>query len=276
MTSTPKRVKEESIVSKDEWREYTKTVWSIANVRNPKHPAVFPEEIPHRLIKLFSFVGETVLDPFAGIGTTGKVAVGLNRKAVCIDQNEDYLKMIPDDPNLTTMKGDCRDMHVLPDEYADLIVTSPPYWDKADYGDGEGNLGNMENYAAFMEEMRHCFRECYRVLQSGRKMCIVVANVNQQTNHGLLTFPVSTDMAVVMRDVGFVMVQEVVWSKDGTGGPWGSSNDQKPIFGSYPYPPNFLFKNVHEYILIFSKPGGKERRGPKVKQYEELMGHDRK
>jgi len=54
--------KEQSKLSKEEWREYTKTVWHIANTSDPEHPAVFPTEIPRRLIKLFSFVGETVLD----------------------------------------------------------------------------------------------------------------------------------------------------------------------------------------------------------------------
>ena len=61
-------IKEKSKLSKDEWREFTKTVWTIANTSRDDHPAVFPEEIPIRLAKLFSFYGETVLDPFAGTG----------------------------------------------------------------------------------------------------------------------------------------------------------------------------------------------------------------
>ena len=92
------------------------------------------------------------------------------------------------------------------------------------------------------------------LVMPGRKMCVVTANVNQHTDHGLLTFPLATDFAVLLRDIGFVMVNEIIWSKDGTGGKWGSYGAQRPIFGSYPYPPNFLFKNVHEYILIFAKP----------------------
>ena len=54
----PINVKEKSRVSKEEWKEYTKTVWSIANVGHADHPAVFPDEIPRRLIKLFTFMGE--------------------------------------------------------------------------------------------------------------------------------------------------------------------------------------------------------------------------
>src|SRR5437773_9038421 len=86
--------KEKSKLSKEEWREYTKTVWQIANVSDPDHPAVFPVEIPTRLIKLFSFYGETVLDPFAGTGTTALAALALGRRAICFDQNSEYTRVI--------------------------------------------------------------------------------------------------------------------------------------------------------------------------------------
>jgi site-specific DNA-methyltransferase (adenine-specific) len=102
-------------------------------------------------------------------------------------------------------------------------------------------------------------------------MCVVTANVNQFTDQGLLTFPLATDFAVQLRSIGFVMINEIIWSKDGTGGKWGSSGEQRPIFGSYPYPPNFLFKNVHEYILIFAKPSESKKKGPRVKNYAEMM-----
>jgi site-specific DNA-methyltransferase (adenine-specific) len=152
------------------------------------------------------------------------------------------------------------------------VVTSPPYWNKADYGQSEMNLGSIANYRAFFEGIRPVFQECMRVLKPGRKLCVVTANVNQHTDHGLLTFPLATDFAVLLRDLGLVMINEIIWSKDGTGGKWGSHGAQRPIFGSYPYPPNFLFKNVHEYVLIFAKPPKTKVRGPKVQNYEKLMG----
>ena len=72
MSKVSDTIKQMSKLTKEEWREYTKTVWHIANTTHNEHPAVFPIEIPHRLIKLFSWHGETVLDPFAGIGTTAR------------------------------------------------------------------------------------------------------------------------------------------------------------------------------------------------------------
>lgn len=277
------RIKEKSKVTKEEWREYTKTVWTIANTSRADHPAVFPAEIPLRLTKLFSFYGETVLDPFAGSGTTARAVIPLGRRAVCVDQNADYVRTIkmecrklhnghgPDFDPLLAMQADSRKLDFIKDNSVGLVITSPPYWNKANYGTGDNNLGNIASYTAFLEATRPVFEECYRVLAPGRKICVVTANVNQHTDHGLLTFPLATDFAVLLRSIGFVMVNEIIWSKDGSGGKWGSYGAQRPIFGSYPYPPNFLFKNVHEYILIFSKPSLKKTKGPKVKPYRDLI-----
>jgi DNA modification methylase len=277
-----KKVKENSRLTKEEWKEYTKTVWSIANVGHEEHPAVFPEELPLRLIKLFSFWGETVLDPFGGVGTTARVALRLGRSVISVDQSARYVTITQNhcrdlfgtpnaDATLQAVRGDSRKLDFVSSDSVSLIVTSPPYWDKADYGSEEANIGQKDSYIAFLAKMRDVFRECFRVLEPGRKICVNTANVNQFTEHGLLTFPIAADFCVILRDLGFVMINELIWSKDKTGGRWGSANMQRPIFGSYPYPPNFLFKNVHEYILIFAKPNGALRKGNKVRLYSELM-----
>lgn len=271
--------KEASKLSKEEWREYTKTVWSIANVADGEHPAVFPVEIPSRLIKLFSFVNEIVLDPFAGIGTTADAAVALGRRAVCVEQNLEYVERMEGSRKsldgrksaYQIVKGDARDLSFLDDNSVGVAVTSPPYWNKADYGDGLTNLGNVETYPSFIESLRPAYEEALRVLAPGRKLCVVTANVNQHTQHGLLTFPIAADTVALLRDVGFVLVNELIWNKDRTGGKWGSWGSQRPIFGSYPYPPNFLFKNVHEYIIVVAKPPARQSRARTALPYEWLM-----
>lgn len=267
-----------SAITKDEWREYTKTVWSIANTSDPEHPAVFPPELPKRLIKMFSFVEETVLDPFGGTGTTGRVAAELGRRGVCVDQSETYVeRMLRDKAALNgsghlyePSLGDARKID-MPDNSVGLAITSPPYWNKANYGDGADNLGNVEGYLEFIESLRPAFAEVFRVLAPGRKFCVNTANVNQHTDHGLLTFPLATDLVILLRELGFVLVNEIIWNKDGTGGKWGSANGQRPIFGSYPYPPNLLFKNVHEYVIIAAKPPAKKSTGKTVLPYDEIM-----
>lgn len=271
--------RELSRLSKEEWREYTKTVWHVANVVDAEHPAVFPLELPRRLVKLFSFYGETVLDPFAGVGTTGLAALELGRSAICVDQAHEYVQRMErlrgglngQGDLLEVVHGDARDLSSIADSSVGLAITSPPYWNKADYGAGEANLGNISSYPAFIRALRPAFEEVFRVLAPGRKFGVVTANVNQHTDHGLLTFPLATDLVVLLRDIGFVLVNEVIWSKDGTGGRWGSWGSQRPIFGSYPYPPNFLFKNVHEYVIVVAKPPSKRSTGKTVLPYDELM-----
>jgi DNA modification methylase len=272
--------KAKSQLTKEEWREFTKTVWKIPNVSHELHPAVFPLEIPRRLIKLFSFWGETVLDPFGGLGSSAAAAIAEGRCAKYVDQNEAYVRaaierIVAEGPKRKSMldarSGDARDLSHIDDDSVDLIVTSPPYWNKADYGGAENDLGALPSYADFLAEMQEALAECKRVLRPGRKLCLVTANVNQMTDHGLLTFPLSSDLSTIMRELGLVMINEIIWTKDGTGGKWGSANGQRPIFGSYPYPPNFLFKNVHEYIIVFAKPSGVVSKGAKVRRYEDLM-----
>lgn len=279
LTVTPEQ-KELSKLTKEEWREYTKTVWHIANTSDPDHPAVFPAEIPHRLVKLFSFHDEIVLDPFGGVGTTALAAAALGRRSISIDQNSDYVTRIRSDQaklngtaNLLDVRhGDARSVLTeLPSNSVGLAVTSPPYWNKADYGPSEANLGNTASYPGFIQSLAPVFEEVYRVLSPGRKFCVVTANVNQHTDHGLLTFPLATDLVVLLRDLGFVVINELIWSKDGTGGKWGSAGQQRPIFGSYPYPPNLLFKNVHEYIIVVAKPPAKPSKGKTVLPYNEIM-----
>lgn len=88
------KIKESSKLTKEEWKEYFSGHWKFSGARQINHEAIFPEELPRRLIKMFSFVGDTVLDPFAGSGTTLKVSLELGRKAVGYEINQSYLEII--------------------------------------------------------------------------------------------------------------------------------------------------------------------------------------
>lgn len=90
-----KAIKNKSRLSNDEWRKYFTGHWNFTGERQKGgHIAMFPEELPHRLIKMFSFVGETVLDPFLGSGTTSKVAHDLGRRSIGYEINADFLPII--------------------------------------------------------------------------------------------------------------------------------------------------------------------------------------
>jgi DNA modification methylase len=87
----PKRTKEASKLTKEEWKEYFRGHWAFKGARKGGHEAAFPEELPRRLVKMFSFVGETVLDPFAGSGTTIRAALALGRNAIGYEIREEFI-----------------------------------------------------------------------------------------------------------------------------------------------------------------------------------------
>ncbi len=87
-------IKADSALTKEQWKTYFAGHWHFGGARQLGHQATFPDELPRRLIRMFSFVGETVLDPFLGSGTTVKVALELSRNAVGWELNADYLPLI--------------------------------------------------------------------------------------------------------------------------------------------------------------------------------------
>ena len=86
---TPEQ-KQLSKMTKEEWNTYFASHWNFGGAKQDGHIAVFPEELPHRLIKMFSFVGETVFDPFMGSGTTALAARNLHRNSIGYEINSDY------------------------------------------------------------------------------------------------------------------------------------------------------------------------------------------
>lgn len=89
-----REVKEQSKLTQEEWNQYFTGHWNFSGEKQDKHLAMFPEELPKRLIKMFSFIGDTVLDPFLGSGTTSLAAKNLNRNSIGYEVNEDFLSTI--------------------------------------------------------------------------------------------------------------------------------------------------------------------------------------
>ena len=89
-----REIKEASKLTKEEWKEYFSGHWYFGGAKQIGHEAMFPDELPRRLIKMFTFIGDTVLDPFLGSGTTVKVALELKRNAIGYEINRDFLEII--------------------------------------------------------------------------------------------------------------------------------------------------------------------------------------
>jgi type II restriction modification system, methylation subunit len=87
--------KKENTISKEQFMEWTKSIWTMNAVSAKKigHPAPFPEELPFRLIQLYSFVGDIILDPFIGSGTTAISALKADRKYIGFDISQEYITL---------------------------------------------------------------------------------------------------------------------------------------------------------------------------------------
>lgn len=114
----PKPVREQKEASRltdVEWNEYFSGHWSFPGERQHAHLAMFPEELPRRLIRMFSFVGETILDPFLGSGTTSLAARNVGRNSIGYEVNPDFLPLI-----LQKVKGGDGDLFE-PDFAVDVV-----------------------------------------------------------------------------------------------------------------------------------------------------------
>lgn len=99
--------KDDISISADEFKKWVVAKWSIAPERNMKkydHPAMFLEELVDRVLKLFSYEGDIVLDPFNGVGTTTAVAKKLNRNYMGIDISSEYCKIAQE--RIKNIKGE--------------------------------------------------------------------------------------------------------------------------------------------------------------------------
>lgn len=150
--------------------------------------------------------------------------------------------------------GDSRSMSHINDNSVNLIVTSPPYFNAKEYSsDKTGkDLGNINDYELWKKEIKKVWKDCFRVLQPGRKMFINIMNLplsNEKNNgNGFLTLNIVGHTIDMCNDIGFKFKREIIWHK---------TNSVRAHFGTYPYPGGILINNMHEQILEFEKPAPK-------------------
>jgi site-specific DNA-methyltransferase (adenine-specific) len=85
-----------SMISKEEYNKWFQQFWNITGASTREHPAPFPLELAYRLVRMFSFSGDTVIDPFCGSGTTMVAAMKAGRNSIGIDIDPEYCKMTED------------------------------------------------------------------------------------------------------------------------------------------------------------------------------------
>jgi DNA modification methylase len=142
--------------------------------------------------------------------------------------------IFPDELLNQVILGNSEKMNLIPDNSIHLMITSPPYNVTKDYDE---NL-SLEEYLLLLKNV---FSETFRVLVSGGRACINIANVGRKPY-----IPLSDYISQIMLEIGYYMRGEIIWNK-------GAGAGVSMAWGSWQSASNPVLRDVHEYILIFSK-----------------------
>lgn len=154
---------------------------------------------------------------------------------------------------------DSRDMSELKNYSVQLIVTSPPYYIARE-------TEKYRRYDEYLSDMFEIFKECFRVLENGCYICIVVSDYI----HKDVKYPIQFDIANILKDIGYVYKECIIWKK-----PVGMKNitggRRFGVFIQHPYPYNYHPNLNIEYILIYNKKGERSYVSDKIKEESKLV-----
>lgn len=261
-----------------EWTRNSISVWNdirfSKDERKLKHPAMFPSMLVERVIQCFTKSTQLdVLDPFMGSGSTLVAAKRLLRRGIGFDIYQEFVDLAESrlrnvQPTLFTtelapsnekppdhriVSDDAKNIcSHLSENSVDICVTSPPYWDilkqrrSADYkdirnyGDQNDDLGTIDEYNRFLDELVEVFRAVFEVLKPKSYCVINVMDLRKKSQF----FPFHSDLATRLQAVGFLYDDLIIWDRR------HDYNNLRPL--GYPYV--FRVNKVHEFLLIMQKP----------------------
>lgn len=272
----PKPVNRLNDLTAKEWIPETVSVWVQRGLGRghehaqieKQHPAPFSFQDIARLIRFFTKAGETVLDPFVGVGSTLKAAATEGRKGIGIELNKKYAELarVRLKTELTADLLTCHDQQLiegdaqsviptLPANSVKLVVTSPPYWNilhKQDhkakqerialgldtqYSEDANDLGNIETYPAFLGTLADTLALTRTCLVDGGHLCLVVGDFRHKSRYYMM----HADIAREMEARGFTLKGvKVLYQRHKRVFPYGFP---------YCYVPNLH----HQYIVILEK-----------------------
>jgi site-specific DNA-methyltransferase (adenine-specific) len=152
---------------------------------------------------------------------------------------------------------------MVPDNSVHLVLTSPPYWNLKEYNHHVGQLGHIDDYESFLQELDKVWQECFNKLVAGGRLVIVVGDVllsrREFGRHKVV--PLHADIQVRCERIGYDNLAPIFWHKISNANFEVKGNTK---FLGKPYEPNGIIKHDIEYILMLRKNGG--YRKPTIEQ----------
>lgn len=190
----------------------------------------------------------------SSFGTKGRVAHDSSKfynsklyKEIKNNNSDIIVNEFPNKLLNTIISSSCENMKDIPNNSLHLMITSPPYNVSKEY-DNDLSLNEYLNL------LKNCFTETYRVLVDGGRACINIANIGRKPY-----IPLSDYVSKIMIEIGFNMRGEIIWNKSAGAG-------ISTAWGSFQSASNPILRDVHEYILIFSKGNYKRERDKEEKE----------
>lgn len=205
--------------------------------------------IPRNIMLRYSAEGDTVLDQFAGGGTTLVEAKLLNRNVIGVDVNDSALERCREKTafeyekacgSVRIEKGDARNLDFIKDNSIDLICTHPPYANIISYSEGNKNDLSSLSVSDFLVEMQDVAKESFRVLKQGKFCAVLMGDTRKK---GCM-IPMSFEVMKIFQGAGFTLKELIVKEQHNckATGYWKTN--------SVKY--NFLLI-AHEYLFVFRK-----------------------
>jgi len=169
--------------------------------------------------------------------------------------------------NHKIVSGDSRQMNLVSDKSVHLVITSPPYWQLKDYG-SENQIGYNESYEKYINNLNLVWKECYRVLDNGCRLCV---NIGDQFARSVYygrykVIPIRTEIIKFCESIGFDYMGAIIWQKKTTTNTTGGAS----LMGSYPLPRNGILSIDYEFILLFKKLGNPTKPSEALKQQSKM------
>ena len=245
---------------------YFKLPMHKKGVKETLHPAAFPVDLAVRFIEMLTHVGDTVLDPFVGSGSTPVACQNLMRNSVCLDLQQKYVDMTRkrisfglSDNKQYIYQFDSMNIIKCPYIKRDsisLMITSPPYWDMLNrsrggsysqhkkrkeknlplnYSEDVNDLGNIKDYHDYILKLFEVFNNCKPFLKRDAFLVIVIQNI---FGHDKEFYTPAFDLVKLLGNVYRVRSEQIWIQPEKMAGIWG-------------YPSTYLTNTHHHYCLVF-------------------------